>query len=66
MMRGKKKHRLKGECAEIFIAHGEREFDVTEIIGRFGVFFDEGLIEWADADGPYVKLTTKALELIRS
>ena len=65
-MRGKKKHRLKGECVELFIAYREREFDVMEIAGEFGVLFGEGLIDWVDADGSYVKLTTKALELIRS
>ena len=66
MMRGKKKHRLKGECVELFIKYGEREFDVMEILGKFGVLFDEGLINWASGDVPYVKLTPKALELIRS
>ena len=66
MMRGKKKHRLKGVCVELFVAYGEREFDVMEIVGEFGVLFDAALIDWIDADGSYVKLTTKALELIRS
>ena len=65
-MRGKKKHRLRGECVELFIAYGEREFDGREIVGNFVVLFDEDLIEWAVADGLYVKLTFKALELIRS
>ena len=66
MMRGKKKHRLKGVCVELFVAYGEREFDVMEIVGEFGVLLAEDLIDWIDADGSYVKLTTKALELIRS
>lgn len=65
-MRGKKKVRLKGVCVELFITYGERKFDVMEIAGEFGVLFDADLIDWIDADGSYVKLTTKALELIRS
>jgi hypothetical protein len=65
-MRGKKKHRLKGICMEILLTYGEREFDVMEKDGEFGVLFGEGLIDWVDADGSYVKLTPKALELIRS
>ena len=66
MMRGKKKHRLKVECVELFVAYGERAFSVVPISAQCGVLLAEDLIEWVDADGSYVKLTTKALELIRS
>ena len=66
MMRGKKKHRLKGVCVELFVAYGERAFSVAPISMEWGVLLREDLIDWIDADGSYVKLTPKALELIRS
>ena len=51
---------------EIFLAQGEREFIVAHILEHYGPLLTEGLIKWAAGDGPYVKLTPKALALIKS
>ncbi len=51
---------------EIFLTHGEREFIVAHIAEHYSVLFAEELTSWTDGHGPYVKLTLKALELIKS
>jgi len=65
-MRGKKKAILKGVCMELFITYGERTFSVAHIVDYYVALLAEDLLDWLPGDGPYVKLSSKALELIRS